>query len=319
MAKPKGLDELGDAVRQTIRAYHGSPYDFDRFDASKIGTGEGAQSYGYGHYLAESERVASGYRDRLAKGHSADDIRVGDTPLAQILGDTSARGTPEKDAAFDLYWVVRDDGMSAEEALKRAENRARAFADPGEEDILERKLAWFQEARRRGLAVPTERPGRTYEVEVLQPAESLLDWDVPIGQQAKPIRENDMLLELAADEARNNALQSRSQGRHDHWMRIANNPAEAPASLAMQAGKLRRLVGASGTRINPAEFAQRLLDAGIPGVRYLDGNSRLFGQGTRNYVMFPGTEDSIRILRKYGLLAPIAGATMSPDETLDSR
>ena len=26
-----------------IRAYHSSPHDFDRFDLSKIGTGEGAQ------------------------------------------------------------------------------------------------------------------------------------------------------------------------------------------------------------------------------------------------------------------------------------
>ena len=34
------------AVGMGIKAYHGSPYDFDRFDLSKIGTGEGAQSYG---------------------------------------------------------------------------------------------------------------------------------------------------------------------------------------------------------------------------------------------------------------------------------
>jgi hypothetical protein len=52
--------------------------------------------------------------------------------------------------------------------------------------------------------------------------------------------------------------------------------------------------------------AQALLEAGIPGIRYLDGQSRSAGQGTRNYVMFPGTEDRIRILRKYGLLAPMA-------------
>ena len=29
---------------QGIRAYHSSPHDFDKFDLSKIGTGEGAQS-----------------------------------------------------------------------------------------------------------------------------------------------------------------------------------------------------------------------------------------------------------------------------------
>src|SRR5258706_8248564 len=33
-----------------ITAYHGSPHDFDRFDLSRIGTGEGAQAYGHGLY-----------------------------------------------------------------------------------------------------------------------------------------------------------------------------------------------------------------------------------------------------------------------------
>jgi hypothetical protein len=45
---------------QGIRAYHGSPHDFDRFDLNKIGTGEGAQAYGHGLYFAENEGVARG-------------------------------------------------------------------------------------------------------------------------------------------------------------------------------------------------------------------------------------------------------------------
>jgi hypothetical protein len=62
----------------------------------------------------------------------------------------------------------------------------------------------------------------------------------------------------------------------------------------------------------PKNASEALLkEHGIPGIRYLDGNSRAAGQGTSNYVMFPGTEDSIRILRKFGLMAPIAaGAAM---------
>jgi hypothetical protein len=45
-------------------------------------------------------------------------------------------------------------------------------------------------------------------------------------------------------------------------------------------------------------------------MRYLDEHSRGAKAGTRNIVAFPGTEDSIRILRKYGVMAPIAaGAT----------
>src|SRR3954469_8152524 len=48
-----------------IRAYHGSPHDFDRFDSSKIGTGEGAQAYGHGLYFAENPETAGVYRDQV--------------------------------------------------------------------------------------------------------------------------------------------------------------------------------------------------------------------------------------------------------------
>ena len=57
-----------------ITAYHGSPHEFDQFDTSKIGTGEGAQSYGHGLYFAESEPIARHYRDALTKG--ADNMMI---------------------------------------------------------------------------------------------------------------------------------------------------------------------------------------------------------------------------------------------------
>lgn len=53
---------------QGIRAYHGSPHDFDKFSLDHIGKGEGNQSYGRGLYFADSEDVAKGYRDGLSKG-----------------------------------------------------------------------------------------------------------------------------------------------------------------------------------------------------------------------------------------------------------
>ena len=57
-----------------LDVYQGSPYRFEptpdnplgELDSSKIGTGEGAQAYGYGHYLAESQGVGEGYRDALS-------------------------------------------------------------------------------------------------------------------------------------------------------------------------------------------------------------------------------------------------------------
>jgi hypothetical protein len=49
--------------RQTV--YHGSPYDFAKFSNEAIGTGEGAQAHGMGHYAAVNKNVAEGYRQRL--------------------------------------------------------------------------------------------------------------------------------------------------------------------------------------------------------------------------------------------------------------
>lgn len=59
-----------------IRAFHGSPYSFDRFDSSKIGTGEGAQAYGHGLYFAENEGVARSYRDDITALHSQRPVTV---------------------------------------------------------------------------------------------------------------------------------------------------------------------------------------------------------------------------------------------------
>lgn len=72
-------------------AYHGTPHEFEpepdapygRFRDTAIGSGEGAQAYGYGHYLAGNEGIAQGYRDRLSK------------PSQGHLLETRVRAKPE--------------------------------------------------------------------------------------------------------------------------------------------------------------------------------------------------------------------------------
>lgn len=44
------------------RVFHGSPYVFDEFSLDAIGSGEGAQAFGWGLYFAESPEVAGTYR-----------------------------------------------------------------------------------------------------------------------------------------------------------------------------------------------------------------------------------------------------------------
>jgi hypothetical protein len=53
--------EVAPGVVRGIRAFHGSPYDFEKFSAAQIGTTEGT-AYGHGLYFAENPKVAQAYK-----------------------------------------------------------------------------------------------------------------------------------------------------------------------------------------------------------------------------------------------------------------
>lgn len=59
------------------RAYHGTPYKIEggKFDLGKVGSGEGAQAYGWGLYFAEEKKVASGYKS-VVPNQSVSPIRT---------------------------------------------------------------------------------------------------------------------------------------------------------------------------------------------------------------------------------------------------
>jgi hypothetical protein len=56
---------LSEAYTPGMIVYHGSPHVFERFDLRKIGTGEGAQSYGSGMYVAQNPKVAEDYAKNI--------------------------------------------------------------------------------------------------------------------------------------------------------------------------------------------------------------------------------------------------------------
>ncbi|MBO7210381.1 MAG: hypothetical protein J6V44_05190 [Methanobrevibacter sp.] len=59
-------DNKKDTNIRQMRAYHGSGADFDRFNHSFMGTGEGAQAYGWGTYVTEVDGIAEMYADRYS-------------------------------------------------------------------------------------------------------------------------------------------------------------------------------------------------------------------------------------------------------------
>ncbi len=67
--------------------WQGSPHKFEKLDPSKIGTGEGAQSYGNGMYVAEQKAVGQEYAKRLSKDGTGYlyKIDLPDTAIAKML------------------------------------------------------------------------------------------------------------------------------------------------------------------------------------------------------------------------------------------
>jgi hypothetical protein len=273
----------GQSTPKVIIAYHGSPHSFDRFDASKIGTGEGAQAYGHGLYFAGAEDTADFYRRELSGGDDQPPQSwVRDFWEAQAAPD--AVGSPE--SAHE--WLV---------------GFLRSNADPGSgftrmnRRYYRQALDYLLEQDPRAVPPPLPlRPGHIYEVEIGFPEEALLDLDSPLAGEHKAA------VLGAAFAAPANKWQS---------MAIAeaaggDTPAKVPLESLMRAYNALQPDPYAGRVPSQAAVSRSLLERGIPGNRYLDASSRSSGQGTRNYVMFPGTEDRIRILRKYGLLAPMA-------------
>ena len=78
------LKELGvsDDVRKQVIAYHGSPYSFDRFTTNAMGTGEGAQAFGWGLYFTDLQSIARNYASTLA-GSRSDEYYWGLAELAK--------------------------------------------------------------------------------------------------------------------------------------------------------------------------------------------------------------------------------------------
>jgi hypothetical protein len=148
---------LGKYGKGPIKAYHGSPHDFDKFSLDRIGTGEGAQAYGHGLYFAENEGVARGYRDNLSKPTN---VRVApDSYKPEDIAVAFFRSLGKRNGAWQARRLAKAEPEHSEAYLKAA-------------DIIEN-----------GDPYASVSPGRMYEVAIHADPERFLDWDKPLKEQ----------------------------------------------------------------------------------------------------------------------------------------
>jgi hypothetical protein len=246
-ADPNYMQKMNDVGLAGMTVFHGSPYKFDKFDMSKIGTGEGAQAYGHGLYLAEAKGVGTEY--------------------ARALGPKTAMSDPEYVAAQARLGKFEDavsrrykqDALSPMEDIAFYSEKYPKRVISAADKIQAAEQAAYDKAKK----------GYLYKVDL--PDEhiaKMLDWDKPLSQQSPEVQ--------AA--ARKRLEELRAMGGSipkdptGEWIHKAFGPQGAEKAID-------GLYGQSAASV-------RLREAGIPGIRYLDQGSRAGGAGTSNFVVF---------------------------------
>lgn len=237
--KPTQLN-LPPIGKPPIKAFHGTPHKFDKFDISKIGTGEGAQAYGRGLYFAGEKDVARQYRDNL----SGTDVLLNGRVLPDDVGIT----TPESLAAR----YIRANSGNIDYAIEDLKSAARLVGGNGQ---THKAALDFIEANKAGFKIA--RKGNVLETQIKANPNHLIDWDKPFDAQPEYVRKK-LAKILDIDSA---ALRAWS-GR-DIYKALAR---QESMSLAP-----RKLEGKLSTE---ADVVELLRKNGIKGIKYLDGNSR---------------------------------------------
>jgi hypothetical protein len=315
----------------SIGAFHGTPHKVDKFSTAKIGTGEGAQVYGWGLYFAEKFGVAKKYRDDLTPD-----------PVAKINKHLSLIGLGGHSASSKLAEKLVGNGGD----LSLASSEFRKEGNKQIADLIDKRV----KEGRKSLDV---NKGNLYTVELDVELEDLLDWDKPLSEQSEKIRNGlasafgvsrdaveywtgrlvDDLSENGPsgysenrlNRVINEAVESGGYGE-EFGFQVWDEIKEAAPEVAEEfidwvkkhsAGgiattdtgeSLYRLL--ASTKGSPKAASEAILAAGIPGIRYLDGDSRAEGQGSSNYVIFD--ENLIRITEENGNRIPASQAFAGP-------
>lgn len=173
--------------------YHGSPHSFDEFSTEHIGTGEGAQAFGWGLYFTEDEGIAESYRKKLSTQKPYIIFPYGDENKYTFydnesgLLDESSEGLDYDNiiAARILYF---NDINGFENAILEAEKQ--------NDKVLYRNETYEIDEAKKGLALAQSDEieigydkGVLYTVTPSEKADfdemTWLDWDKPISEENK--------------------------------------------------------------------------------------------------------------------------------------
>ena len=285
-----------------IIAFHGSGADFDRFRFDKIGTGEGAQAFGYGLYFTESEDIAKFYKKTLSDDMTSDTRYL-------FKGQEYERGSPE----WKMLATIYNDGFSGANKLLKAFKSDLAKGEPYiSADQVKRYEAIINQVSKKSEI--SKKQGRTYKVALAPKPDELLDYDLPLGQQNKFIKERllKVVNEMTVDDAINLGFDPFDFGNNN---KAAINAAKKEM-LKDDQSVVAFLNNWAVFRGEQSTGEKLLNKHGIKGIKYKAnqgvGARNVPETGANNYVIFD--ENLINILAKYGIVGSVGITAMGNDD-----
>jgi hypothetical protein len=298
------------APLHAMMVFHGTPHTLPptknnplgEFDASKIGTGEGAAAYGHGIYTAQNPEVAKEYQKRLS-----------DETFTTGKGEAFA---PAELEHLNVRTVMRFGDLDAaiakaKEIAAKGQSRLPDRLQGSAKQMAKNDLKRLQEIKKTGGL--SAHKGNLYTVDLPdEHIERMLNWDKPLSEQHPDVQKA--------------------------FHTIAKNDPDLPLDFLIKGNA----VGGSLIQAMDKVKASTLLrNQGIPGIKYLDEGSRnkayeiklsvkgkpyetdpitfatkeqankaakeyaskgftadVKDAGTRNFVVFPGEEQNLKILKR---------------------
>lgn len=278
----KQLEQQFPSVRKQISAYHGSPYKFDKFTTDKIGTGEGAQAFGWGLYFTDLKSIAEQYANKLGGyDNSVKKLNTTEGAKAMILDALDSNNGSLSKSKFYLEDLLTDIDKKIDKYYK---GELRYSGEKWfEEDLLKEKKD-IENAVKNINDVKKEK--NVYEVTLHKgktPDQyTFLEWDKPLNI--------DNLIKISTGAEKLGGIDFKKGWELDENGKLYTGRGYEVSAEEMYDWLSKQLGG-------PKQASLFLLDAGIDGVKYpAESISRGATSDTArgfNYVVFD--ENAVQI------------------------
>ena len=258
-SKPDTYPEVEGGQLFAQPAFHGTPHKFDEFSLDAIGTGEGAQAFGWGLYFAGKKSVAEFYRDTISAG-------TRDQQIASKLGMPQTYET----VLFSNFLL--DNNEDINDSIVEMEDYATTARENGDNDSYNNITGMIELIREKfpegGVLDLTENKGNLFKVDIPEDSE-LLNYNEPLDSQGKfTTALRDITDTIHGEGTFESYVENNDGGDFRDWR---DNLMEDTSDQ---------------------EISELMDKRGIKGLRYLDADSRIPSAdgSTQNYVIW---DDSV--------------------------